>query len=172
MPSKKTIEKWGFNCLGYECDSEGDVTKIWCKLCREYATLVTDIGHFKKGVAKLSSEIFVKGTNIVKKNNFSDHVKKSATHSCAVTRLSEERAKSSASIVDASSSTKDLSSSSGAPRQATLMPFIQRINDRQRSQLTRKMQLAHFTALNASSFVMYGKIALFAKSTFNVSILM
>ena len=50
MPSKKTVEAWGYDCLGYDCNAEGLVTKIWCKLCKEYSGLA-DIRSSKKGVS-------------------------------------------------------------------------------------------------------------------------
>ena len=52
MPTKKTVKAWGYDCLGYECDSEGNVNKIWCKLCKDYSELA-DISSHKKGVSKL-----------------------------------------------------------------------------------------------------------------------
>ena len=34
--SKKTVDRWGYNNLGYEVDEDGDVTLIYCKTCRDY----------------------------------------------------------------------------------------------------------------------------------------
>ena len=92
MPSKKTVKDWGFACLGYECNGD-EVKQIWCKLCREYSELAT-VSHAKKGVAKIASETFVKGTTVIKKNNFAEHFKKSQTHASAIARLSEKRRQS------------------------------------------------------------------------------
>ena len=36
MPNRKTVESWGFNNLGCECNEFGEVTVIFCKICREY----------------------------------------------------------------------------------------------------------------------------------------
>ena len=36
MPNRKTVESWGFNNLGYECNEFGEVTVIFCKTCHEY----------------------------------------------------------------------------------------------------------------------------------------
>ena len=169
MPTKKTVEKWGFKHLGYECDGD-EVKKMWCNLCREYSEM-TDISNAKKGVAKLASEVFIKGTNVIKKNNYSDHMKKSKVHNDAMTRLSEKR-KAESSKKPSEDTTKEVEeaslSCSSAPRQATLTPYIQRINANQRSQLTRKMQLAHFTAINAKSFSFYEKMGKFCKDTLKV----
>ena len=89
MPSKKVVESWGYDCIGFESDNDNNVKKIWCKVCREYSTVIGNVGHAKKGVAKISSEIFVKGTSVVKKNNFKEHVQRSQTHASAVLRVSE-----------------------------------------------------------------------------------
>ena len=36
MPNGKTVESWGFNDLGYECNEFGEVTVMFCRTCREY----------------------------------------------------------------------------------------------------------------------------------------
>ena len=36
MRNRKTIESWGFDNLGYECNEFGEVTVIFCKTCQEY----------------------------------------------------------------------------------------------------------------------------------------
>ena len=36
MPSETPVEKLGFSCIDYETDSHDNVTKIWCKICREF----------------------------------------------------------------------------------------------------------------------------------------
>ena len=162
MPSKKTVEKWGFKHLGFECDGD-EVKKIWCNLCKEYSEL-TDVSNFKKGVAKLASEVFIKGTTVIKKCNYTEHLK-SHVHASAVARLSDKRkADSNQKNSEVMAENSDPSCSS-APRQATLTPFIRRINENQRSQLTKKMQLAHFIAINAKSFSFYGKMGKFCKDT-------
>ena len=35
MPSKKTVDNWGFSCLGYDIGNNAEVTLIWCKTCRK-----------------------------------------------------------------------------------------------------------------------------------------
>jgi hypothetical protein len=135
-PSKKVVQGWGYKCLGSECDENGNVKKIWCTLCREY---VGNLKHNKKGVAKITSGTFVKGTTVIKKQNFNDHVQKSRTHSDTITRLlehhREESTSSSQSLPTASSTTNP----TGAPRQTTLLTFIQNMNRAQHLQLTRKI---------------------------------
>ena len=66
--NKNVIKKWGFDVLGYDVDEDNKVTKIWCKTCREYAELVGNARNLgKKGMAKLASETFIKGTSVLKK---------------------------------------------------------------------------------------------------------
>ena len=36
MLSKTTVEKLGFSCIDFEADSHDNITKIWCKICREF----------------------------------------------------------------------------------------------------------------------------------------
>ena len=89
MPSENVVKKWGFECL--RCKYEGEeVKKIWCKLCKEYSGLA-NVSQSKKGVAKVASETFVKGTSVINKNNFAEHVKKSINHAKAVARLYDRR---------------------------------------------------------------------------------
>ena len=52
MPHRKTVKVWGYDCLGYQCDDDGNVLRIWCKTFREYSE-VEDIGSLKKGVSKI-----------------------------------------------------------------------------------------------------------------------
>ena len=104
MPvKKKVVSKWNFDCLGYNTNSENEVTEIFCKVCREYSEL-QDVKNSKKGVAKVCSETFVKGTSVVKKNNFSDHINRSHTHAAAVARISEKRKENEQGSSGASSS--------------------------------------------------------------------
>jgi hypothetical protein len=84
MPSKKTVDNWGFSCLGYDIGNNAEVTLIWCKTCREFFNSESKNVAQAKGVAAIGSEVFIKGTATIKKNNFADHVKKSQTHATAV----------------------------------------------------------------------------------------
>ena len=36
MVKEKTVKAWNFSNLGYEINEAGDVTKIFCKICREH----------------------------------------------------------------------------------------------------------------------------------------
>ena len=145
---QKTLQKkWGFECVGCEC--EGEVKKIWCKISKEYSELA-NVSQSKKGAAKVASETFVKGTSVIKKNNFAEHVKKSITHANAVARLCDRRKQNkSEQLQDKNALMSSNASASGVSRQETLMPYITKLNQQQREQLTNKMQLAHFTAIFA-----------------------
>ena len=74
MPAKKVIKEWVFKCLGFKSKENGDeMTLIWCKLCREFSEL-SDVSHKKKGIAITATETYVKRTNAIKKNNFTNHI--------------------------------------------------------------------------------------------------
>ena len=64
---------------------------LFCKTCRGFSKL-RDVKNNKKGVARIGTETFVKGTSVIRKNNFTDHVQRSKTHVSAVIRLSEKEA--------------------------------------------------------------------------------
>lgn len=170
MPvQKKVVVNWKFDCLGYETNAGNEVTLIFCKVCREFSKL-ENVTSRKKGCAKIASEKFVKGTSVIKKCNFHDHIIRSKTHAAAVLRLSDrDEDKNEDNEVSASSSSSSLTTPSGAPRQTTLMPFVQRLNALQRNQLVKKMQIAHFTTVNAKSFSFYGELSKFCKETLKVS---
>ena len=142
-------------------------------VCREFYQNISASGD-KKGVAKKSADIFVNGTNIIKKNNVSDHFKKSLTHQTAVLRIGERRRQqeqtpsSSSSTPSASSSTP--SGPSGAPRQTTLLPHIQRLNQMQKIHLTKKFQTAHHIAVQAKSFSYYEDLIKFNKDVMEVKL--
>ena len=36
MVKLRTVQGWGFSCLEYEVNDEGEVNKIICKICREF----------------------------------------------------------------------------------------------------------------------------------------
>ena len=36
MVELRTVQGWGFSCLEYEVNDEGEVNKIICKICREF----------------------------------------------------------------------------------------------------------------------------------------
>jgi len=54
------------------------------------------------------------------------------------------------------------SQASETSRLLTMLPLIQCLNQRQKS------QLAHFTAINTKSFSFYGKMAQFCQNTYQV----
>ena len=68
MPNRKTVESWGFNNLGYECNEFGEVTVIFCRTCGEYYS--TKAISSSSILIKLQVDKFVSGTNVVKKSNF------------------------------------------------------------------------------------------------------
>ena len=80
MPNRKKVESWGFNNLGFECNDDGEVTMIFCKTSREYYSSNKISSSSSSTFIKAQVDKFVTGTNIIKKSNFSDHVKKSTSY--------------------------------------------------------------------------------------------
>lgn len=165
MPKKKTVDAWGIPCAGYECDPDGNVTLLWCKICREF----NELESVKKtpglhGIGGINVETYIRGTSTVKKNNFSDHITKSNTHEKAVRRLGEIRKSASGEILPSTSSLV------GVPRQATLLTHLQKLTTRHRVQLTKKFQLAHFLSAKGKSFKLYAEIAKFENEIHKVDL--
>ena len=52
MSHRKIVKAWGYDCLGSQCDDNGNVLRIWCKTCREYSE-VADVRSLKKGVSQI-----------------------------------------------------------------------------------------------------------------------
>ena len=60
----KTVKKWNYDWLSYE-QEEGTVTKIWCKICREFPEEATRQQH--NGQKQfVDCEAYINGTNNVK----------------------------------------------------------------------------------------------------------
>ena len=125
-------------------------------------------GAFKKVVDK-----FITGSTVIKKCNFEDHVKKSELHRITALRMHEKEsiAQRAAGRENTSTSAPPAPPAPPPPsNQTTLLPHIQRFTAQQKAQLTRKFQLAHFTATNGKSFNSYEKIANFEKMYHNVDL--
>ena len=79
MVKLKTVEGWGFTCLGYGTNEYGEVTKMFCKTCREFTPLTmnkTKLSAKFKGSGKFleQSNAYVNGTHVIKKANFEKHL--------------------------------------------------------------------------------------------------
>ena len=76
--------------MGYKCNEEREVTFVFCKTCREFYSdqrkheVVGSSAFIKEQVDK-----YITGTSVVKKNNFSEHLKKSTAHLNTVKGLSQ-----------------------------------------------------------------------------------
>ena len=88
MPSRKTVENWGLNNLGLGCDEYGKVNLKYCKLCRKYSSSNNDVAS-SSNLIKAQVDKFITGMDVIKKNNFSDHVKKSVSQLNAVNGLNQ-----------------------------------------------------------------------------------
>ena len=59
MPMKKTVDGWNFSCVGYELDCEGNVTMIWCKICREFYEEMKNKATGSSGVGQIGNILFL-----------------------------------------------------------------------------------------------------------------
>ena len=147
-----TVRKWDFDCLGYKLNEEGCVSKIYCKTCREYYLDEEKQSSTKStGSVKVLVDTYVKGTSVIKKNNFIDHITKNKDHQTTLVRLKEKKLLAQC----------DKSTESVCAGQSTILQHVRNLNRRQHSQLQRKFQLAHYTASTARSFQSYGQFAEF-----------
>ena len=79
MVKVKTVEGWGFNCMGYETDECGEFTKKFCKICPTFYSSAHEQERLStkcKGSGKFlqQSNAYVNVTNIIKKANFAKHL--------------------------------------------------------------------------------------------------
>ena len=152
MPSKKKVESWGFNNLGYECSEDGEVTLIYCKTCRDFYSSGNSNDGPGSSAAFIKAQVdkYVVGTNVVKKCNFSDHVKKSVAHLNAVKGLNQTTEK--------------------PDDQKSLVTCVRSMNAKLQDQLTMKFQLAHFTALHGKPFKLYEDFIKFERDIHKVDL--
>ena len=149
MPNRKTVESWGFHNLGYECNEFGEITVIFCEICHEYYS-TNVISSSSPTLIKLQVDKFVSGTNLVKKGNFSDHIKKSVSHFNAVKGLNQTL--------------------ETPPDQTSIVTCVRGINQKLKDQLVMKFQLAHFIAIHGKPFKLYSDFANFEKEFHNVDL--
>ena len=161
-----TVEKWGFSCINYETDSHDNVTKIWCKICCKFYSDQAASSQ-RKAVAKKCSDLFVKGTTAIEKNNANDHVKKSLVHQTAVLCLTEKQQCEKQSTAACSFQTNALLTELHA-RQHYFC--IANIWIKFKKQLTKKFQTAHHIATKAKAFNYYEELVKFNKNVMDVNL--
>ena len=138
--------------MGYECNEEGEVTFVFCKTCREFYSdqrkheVVGSSAFIKDQVDK-----YVTGTSVVKKNDLSEHFKKSTTHLNAVKGLSQPT-----------------ETEVPPPGQKTIVTCVRNQNKKLKDQLVMKFQLVHLTAIHGERFKLYQNIANFEKQIHSV----
>lgn len=175
MVKSKTVKGWGFPCLGYECDESENVLKIFCTICREFysTNAVSDV----RGRVEDQVDKFVKGTTVVKKNNFSDHLTKSRSHQTAVIRINEKRdlnnePSSSSRVAEAAASTSAVNNTAAKEpnQQLTILSHIRRLTGKQHETLVKKFQVAHFVAAKGKSFAFYEDLCKFEADVHHVDL--
>ena len=75
MAKLRTVQGWGFSCLEYEVNDEGEVNKIICKICREFYSTEQEqkkLANKYKGSEKFlqQANAYINGSSVVKKVNF------------------------------------------------------------------------------------------------------
>ena len=144
----------GFKALGYKCNEEGEVTFVFYKTCREFYSdqrkheVVGSSAFIKDQVDK-----YVAGTSVMKKNNFSEHLKKSMAHLKAAKGLSQPT-----------------ETEVPPPGQKTIVTSAINQNKKLKDQLVMKFQLKHFTAIHGEPFKFYQNNANFEKQIHNVNL--
>ena len=63
MPNRKTVENWGFNKLGLECNEYGEVN---CETCLEYYSSNNEVAS-SSDLIKVQVDKFITGTDVIKK---------------------------------------------------------------------------------------------------------
>ena len=86
----------------------------------------------------------------MKKNNFSEHLKKSMAHLNPIKGLSQLEAP--------------------PPGQKTIVTCVRNQNKKLKDQLVMKFQLTHFTTIHGEQFKLYQNITTFEKQTHNVNL--
>ena len=144
----------GFKALGYKCNEEGEVTFVFYKTCREFYSdqrkheVVGSSAFIKDQVDK-----YVAGTSVMRKNNFSEHLKKSMAHLNAAKGLSQPT-----------------ETEAPPPGQKTIVTCVRNQNKKLKDQLVMKFQLAHFTAIHGEPLKLYKNIANFEKQIHNINL--
>ena len=149
MVNVSTLFGWDYsdNVLGWELDeaSAGNVKLLYYKVCCEFYD--DKNGNKFRCCKETSSKIYQRYTHI-----------NTEIHTTAALRL-KEKALISCTTADSSSNVV------GTNNQTTLLPHVWKYTALQRSQLTRKFQLAHYMAATGQSFKAYANFANFEKNT-------
>ena len=85
MPNRKTVENWSINNLGLVCS---EVNLIYCKICHKHYSSNNEAASYSN-LIKAQVDKFITRPNVITKNNFSDHVKKSVSHLNVVNGLNQ-----------------------------------------------------------------------------------
>ena len=156
MVELRTVQGWGFSCLEYEVNDEGEVNKIICKICSKFYSTEQEqkkLANKYKGSEKFlqQANAYINGSSVAKKVNFEKHLQ-NENHKIAALHLKENQISQVGECTNESSGNSSQNkSSTGTPKQ-TLKPIIQGITAAKRVQLDRKFKLAHFICTMGKSF--------------------
>ena len=148
----------------------GSQKKVLIKLSQFYSNICYEFYNNRnstqsQGAVKIVDK-YISGITVIKNANFEDHMKKSETHCVASLHLLEKQHMTTKTNNDKSTNSVLV----GPLNQTTILPHIQKFTAIKRAQLTRKFQLAHFTATTGKSFKSYENFARFEKTYHNVDL--
>ena len=176
MVKLRTVQGWGFSCLEYEVNDEGEVNKIICKICREFYSTEQEqkklANKYKVSEKFLQqANAYVNGSSVVTKVNFEKYLQ-NENHEIAALRLKENQILSQVAedTNKSSGNSSQNKSSTGTPKQTLLKPMIQGITATKRVQLGTKFQLAHFICTTGKSFKSNETFGTFEKNDHNVGL--
>ena len=176
MVELRTVQGWGFSCLEYEVNDEGEVNKIICKICHEFHSTKQEqkkVANKYKGSEKFlqQANVYVNGSSVVEKVSLEKHLQ-NENNEIAALRFKKNQILSQAAedTNKSSGNSSQNKSSTGTPKQTLLKPMIQGITTAKRVQLGRKFQLAHFIFTTGKSFKSYETFGAFEKNYHNVDL--
>ena len=169
MVKLRIVQGWGFSCLEYKVNDEGEVNKIICKICCEFYSTEQEqkkLVNKYKGSEEFLQQVnaYVNDSSVVKKVNFEKHLQ-NENRDIAALHLKENQVLSQVAEATNKSSgnSSQNKSSTGAPKQKLLKPMIQGITAAKQVQLGRKFQLVHFICTTGKSFKSYETFGAFKK---------
>ena len=79
MVKLRTVQGWGYSCLEYEVNDEGEISNIICKICHKFYFTKQELkklaNKYKRSEKFLQqANAYVNGSSVVKKENFQKYL--------------------------------------------------------------------------------------------------
>ena len=172
MVKEKTVEGWNIPEIGLNLkDNEDDVESIFCKICKEYylddengwLSLANLVGNVRKTILN-----WVGDSKVVKKNNAQDHLK--GNYHITAVGILRERACEKGGEDPQQTEAEKLAATLATNREVNILFHVRQLNQKQREQLLKKFQLAHFVVTHNLSFNIYREIAVLERDSHGVEL--